>query len=260
MRKWTLLAGAFALVISLPGEALAQTTAVPPVAAPTATGAPATAPTLDEILAKHLATKGGLEKWKGITSQKMTGVAVTQGFELALVVYGQRPNLTRQELTLAVPGQQPQTIVTLFDGTKAWTIDPTRGNTTPQEVSAAENAIAAVQSDFDGVLVDYKAKGYTVTLEAPGTVAGKPAHHLKVARADVPTQHFYLDPVTFVEMKISTEGANASDTELTDYRDVEGVMVPHVIKISQAGAVQAELRITKVEFNLPLDAALFKAR
>ena len=82
-----------------------------------------------------------------------------------------------------------------------------------------------------------------------GKVAGKPAHHLKVTRADLPTQHVYLDPETFVEMRVTTEGPTASETDLSDYKAVEGVMVPHNIKISQNGALVAELRIYKVEFN-----------
>ena len=67
-------------------------------------------------------------------------------------------------------------------------------------------------------------------------MAGKPAHHLKVTRADLPTQHVYLDPETFVEMRVTTEGPTASETDLSDYKTVEGIMVPHNIKISQNGA------------------------
>ena len=46
-----------------------------------APAAPSTIP-IDEIVAKHLATKGGAEKWKASKTQKMTGVAVFQGFQL----------------------------------------------------------------------------------------------------------------------------------------------------------------------------------
>ena len=255
MRKVTILsATALALLVALAPVATAQTVPTAPVAA-----AATPALTVDDIIARNLATKGG-DKWKTIQTQKMTGVASAQGFELAMVVYGKRPNVSRQELTLEIPGQPVVTIVTLFDGTTAWTINPMTGSDVPQQVPAAENAIAKVQSDFDGALVDYKAKGYTVELVATVAVAGKQAHHLKVTRADAPTQHYYLDPDTFVELKVATEGAVASDTELSDYRDIDGIMVPHAIKISQGGMVQAELRILKVEFNVPLDDAMFRVK
>lgn len=253
MRTMTVLsATALALILALAPVAAAQT-------APAAQPTPA-ALTVDDIIARHLATKGGVEKWKTIQTQKLTGVASAQGFELAMTVYGKRPNVSRQELTLEIPGQPVVTIVTLFDGTTAWTINPMTGSDVPQQAPQAENATAKVQSDFDGALFDYKAKGFTVELMDKVAVAGKQAHHIKVTRADVPTQHYYLDPDTFVELKVATEGANASDTELSDYRAVDGILVPHAIKISQGGVVQAELRILKVEFNVPLDDALFRVK
>jgi hypothetical protein len=243
-----------AMATSLAAQAPAQVPAQPT--------APATAQTMsvDEIVAKHLATKGGAEKWKTIQTQKMTGVAVSQGFQLDMTVYAKRPNVSRQELKIQVPGQPLMTIVNLFDGTKAWMINPMTGDPNPQAMPDAETATAKAQSDFDGLLVDYKAKGYTIVMVDQARVAGRPTYHLKVTRSDLPTQHVYIDPETFVEMRVSTEGPTASETDLSDYKAVDGIMVPHNLKISQNGALVAELRINKVEFNLPLDDALFKIK
>ena len=91
-------------------------------------------------------------------------------------------------------------------------------------------------------------------------MAGKQAHRLKVTRKDLPTQHVYLDPDTFVELRITTEGANASETDLSDYKAIDGIMVPHAVKISQGGAVQAELKILTVKFNTAIDDAMFKVK
>jgi outer membrane lipoprotein-sorting protein len=245
---------ALAVIAALATAVAAQT----PV--PAQTPAPASSMPIDEIVAKHLATKGGAEKWKTIQTQKMTGVAVSQGFQLALTVFAKRPNKARQELTVEVPGRPVMTIVNLYDGTKAWTINPLSGDPTPQAMPDAETAIAKAQSDFDGVLVDYKAKGYTVVEVDQARVAGKPTHHLKVTRNDVPAQHIYLDPETFVEVRVSTEGPAASETDLSDYKPIDGIMVPHTIKIWQNGVLQAELRISKVEFNVPMDDSLFKVK
>lgn len=216
--------------------------------------------TVDEIVAKHLATKGGADRWKTVQTQKMTGVALLQGFQLAMTVYARRPNQSRQELTLEAPGQPVVTIVNLFDGDKAWMINPTTGSPAPQAMPEAETATAKAQSDFDGALVDYKAKGYTVALAEPASVASKTAIHLRVTRADLPTQHVYLDPDTFVELRVSIEGPNASDTELGDYKAVDGILVPHSIRIMQGGALQAELRINTVEFNTPMADSLFTVK
>jgi outer membrane lipoprotein-sorting protein len=220
------------------------------------------AQTVDEILAKNYATKGGLEKWKSIQTQKMTGIASAQGFELGMVVYGKRPNLGRQDLTIELPGQAPVTMINVFDGLKAWMINPMSGSDAPQEMSGAEADSVREQSDFDGSLVDYKAKGHTVELVGTETLGTKKVHHLKVTRKGEPIQHYYLDAETGVEIKVATEAGSgpATETELSEYRTVEGVQVPHMIRVMQGGQVQAELRITKVEFNVPLDDALFKIK
>ena len=247
MRKRTVIAlTTLALMVALVSGAAAQT--------------PAAALTVDEIVTKHLATKGGAEKWKTIQSQTMTGVALAQGFELSMTAYAKRPNLSRQELTIELPGQPAVQIVNLFDGTKAWMINPMTGSDAPQEMPGTESATAKAQSDFDGALIDYKAKGFMVELLPSATVAGKQTHHLKVTRKDLPTQHVYLDPDTFVELRITTEGANASETDLSDYKAIDGIMVPHAVKISQGGAVQAELKILTVKFNTAIDDAMFKVK
>ena len=258
MWKRTVFPACALAVIAVMATSLSAQTQAPAQATPP----PATAQTMsvDEIVAKHLATKGGADKWKTIQTQKMTGVAVSQGFQLAMTVYAKRPNVSRQELTIEIPGQPVMTIVNLFDGTKAWMINPMTGNPAPQAMPDAETATAKAQSDFDGVLVDYKTKGYAVVLVDGAKVAGKPAYHLKVTRTDVPTQHVYLDPETFVEMRVSTEGPTASETDLSDYKAVDGIMVAHNLKISQNGALVAELRIAKVEFNLPLEDSLFRIK
>lgn len=118
MRKWIVIAFAtMALVVGFWPKVAAQS-----------------APTVDEIVTKHLATKGGAEKWKTIMNQKLTGVATMQGFELKTTVYARRPNLSRREMTVEIPGQPTTTVVNIFDGKKAWLINPMSGSSAPQIV------------------------------------------------------------------------------------------------------------------------------
>lgn len=224
--------------------------------------APAFAQTVDEIVAKNYATRGGPEKWKSIQTQKMTGTAFGQGAEVGMVIYSKRPNLARQEVTVNIPGQPPIGIVTVFDGTKAFSSNPMSGSDAFSEVTGAEAEAARDQSDFDGALLDYRAKGHTVELIGTEALGGKKAHHLKVTRKGLPAQHYYIDVESGVELKITSEaGAGpATDVELSDYRTVNGVQVPHLMRISQGGAVMGELRIATVEFNVPLADTLFKVR
>jgi hypothetical protein len=247
----------------LAGILLQATATIAQVAQPPAqvgAASPVATPTVDELIAANLATKGGRDTWMAVQSMKMSGVADGPGLTLDFVIYARRPNLARQELTLEVPGQASKTMVSLFDGAKTWQIDPVMGTGQPTELTGPDADAVRDQADFDSSLYDYQARGYTVELLPPVTVAAKQAHHLRVIRKDLPTQHYYLDPVTFVELRITTEGIIASDAELDDYRDVGGILVAHRIKIMQSGMLQVELAVKMVEFNVPLDDALFRVR
>jgi outer membrane lipoprotein-sorting protein len=85
---------------------------------------PASAQTADEIVAKNIAAKGGLEKLHSVQSMKQTGKLTLQGMETTLVIFGKRPNMVRQEMVVA-----GQTNINAFDGTTAWQLMPVMGMT-----------------------------------------------------------------------------------------------------------------------------------
>jgi outer membrane lipoprotein-sorting protein len=217
---------------------------------------------VDDIVAKHYATRGGPEKWKSLQTQKMTGTASGQGAEVGMTVYSKRPNLARQEITIEIPGQGTISMVSVFDGVKAYSSNPMSGSDALTEMGPAEAEAVRDQADWDGALLDYRAKGHTAELIGTETMGGRKAHHLRVSRKSLPTQHFYIDVETGVELKVSTEaGAGpATDAEFSDYRTVNGVQVAHLMRIFSNGTLQGELRVATVEFNVPIDAALFKVR
>lgn len=219
----------------------------------------AAAQTVDEIVALNARAKGS--DWNSIQSMKMTGSAMIQGMEVGMVTYSKRPNLSRQEVTIAMPGMPPMAMTTIFDGQKAWMINPMMGSTEPQEIPDADAAAAASQASFDGPLLNYKEKGHTVELVGPSTVGGKKAHHVKVTTADKTVQHLHIDAETGVELKMVIETpAGAVETEMSDFKAINGVLMPHMMKVMQGGMVAAEMRISKIEFNVPIDDAMFKVK
>jgi hypothetical protein len=48
------------------------------------------------------------------------------------------------------------------------------------------------------------------------------------------------------------------DQEFSDYRDVDGIQVPFMIRTSTNGVLQSEVRVQTVEFNVAMDDALFR--
>ena len=218
------------------------------------------AQTVDEIVAKNLQAKGGAEKWGSVNSVKMTGKIAAQGQEMPLTMYAKRPNLNRQEISL--PDGR---IVQAFDGTTAWVINPLLGTDTPQAVPGGVADMMKNSADFDGALINYKTKGHTIELVGKEKLADKDVYHLKVTMRGGQVQHYFLDAESGLELKTSAEvdlgmgGTKQTlDTEMSNYKPEGGIMLPHTVKQFVNGKPTVEMTVTAVEFNAPVDDAMFR--
>ena len=219
------------------------------------------AQTVDEIVAKNLQAKGGAQKWQSVSTVKMTGTMTGQGREVPMTVYAKRPNLNRHEVVL------PEgTVVQAFDGTTAWGINPRTGSSEPQVFPGEAADMMKNGADFDGALINYKAKGRTIELVGKETLRAKPVYHLKVTMANGHVQDYFVDADSGLEVKTSAQvdldpraggQKQTLETEMSDYRAVEGIMVPHTIKQFMNGKQVVEMSIASVEFNSPIDDAVF---
>jgi outer membrane lipoprotein-sorting protein len=210
----------------------------------------------DDIVSKHLAAKGGLDKLKSVSTIRQTTEMSREGTTMRMVVAAKRPNLARQELTVS-----GQTIVQIFDGTNAWMINPLAGSTEPVALTGPEADLTREQATFDSPLVDYKTRGTTVELVGTEEVGGRRAHHLKVTSKSGQIQHTYIDTETFLESRVMTETPKGTvDQYFSDFRDVDGVKIPFAIKTCVAAMGAIDIKVLKVEINPVLDDALFKVK
>ena len=221
--------------------------------------APAALPTVDEIVAKNLQAKGGAEKWQTIKSVKMTGMMIQQGTEMPMTVYAMRPNFNRQEIT--TPGGK---VIQAYDGTTAWVVNPMMGMDTPQIVPGPAADIARNSADFDGALLNYKAKGNTIELVGKEKLGEKDAYHLKVTTKGGAVQHYLLDAGNGIELKMSAEVDRGRgqkqilSTEMSDYKQIDGVLIPHTVTQTAEGRIVLRWTISSVQFNAVSDDLIFR--
>jgi outer membrane lipoprotein-sorting protein len=213
------------------------------------------AQTLDEIIAKNLKSKGGLDKIRATTSVKMMGKVAADGKDVTMTIWAKRPNLMRREYSI-----DGQSMVNAFDGTTLWM---SAGTAPAQAMPGPQAAYAKQESEFDSVFVDYKEKGHAMEFLGKEKVNGKEAYRLKVQKKGGPPQDYYLDAGTGLEMKISTnvdQGGSPAVivTEMSDYRDVDGRLVPFSTRQLVNGKVMASIALDKVEFNVPVDESVFR--
>jgi hypothetical protein len=221
---------------------------------------PATAPTLDELVAKNIEAKGGAQAVHALQSLRRTGtLLVNQGqIRLAYTQVKKRPLEVRTEATL-----QGMTAVQAYDGKDGWQISPFRGRKEPERMSADDIKSLLEDAEMDGPLVDWKEKGSTIEYLGTEDVDGTQAYKIKVTRKNGDVNFVYLDPDHLLEIRILTQriqqGALVeTETDLGDYEKVNGVFVPTSIEAGAKGdSDKQKIAIDKAEGNVPVDDTTF---
>lgn len=224
-------------------------------------GAQDTELTLDQVIQKHIDAAGGAAKLKAIQTVRATGNASLMGgqMEAPVSMIMKRPNTMRMEISI-----QGQSIVQAFDGTTAWMVNPLMGSSDPQKSNDEDTKTARDNDDFvEGPLVDYKAKGHTVELMGKEDVDGTPAYKIKVTRKTGNVDYTYIDAQTFLTLRSNTKRRQMGqdldiETNLANYKPVNGVMMPFSIEQKNAGKPFMQLTVEKYEVNVPADDSLFK--
>jgi hypothetical protein len=227
----------------------------------------ASAQTVDELVAKHIAARGGYEKLKAIDTIKITRQVGTPFTTVTVVVYKKRPDLVRWEQT---PKGQTAAIPRGINASGAWDIVQGKVVMRPETLAVEGREI---DGDFDGLLVDWQKKGHTVTYEGKAKVGTADTHKLKVTTKGGTIREVYLDATTFLEAQIVGRARlpgmdprtkqhryNDSTFVFGDYRDVNGVKFPFAIDEERTGGgiTQSFATFTeKIEVNVPIDDALF---
>ncbi len=215
---------------------------------------------VDQIAAKNVEAKGGMDKLQAIKTLKRHGKLLIQGgqYRLEYVEMQKRGGMIRDEATL-----QGLTVIQANDGKEGWQINPFQGRKTAERTPPDDNKGLIEDADIDGPLVDYKAKHYQ--LEDAGTedVDGTPAIKLKLTRPGGDITYLYLDPDHYLEIRsvsLRTEHGVPVEmqTDYGDYEQVAGVYFPFSIVSGKKGSTDTQvIEFDKGEANLDIKDAKF---
>lgn len=216
--------------------------------------------TAEELVNKNIEARGGMDKIKAINTIRLTGKQVSPGgFTLLITQENMRPNLVRSTFSL-----QGMTGVQAYDGTNAWQIRPFSGRKDPQLMGEDDMRDLLIDSDFDGQLVDYKAKGNTVEYLGHDTVDGDDALRLKVTLKDGDIIYYYLDPDAFLVIREERQefirgSVREHTSEMGSYKPIAGVMFPFSITAGPKDdpTSWSTITIDKIEVNIPLENSDF---
>jgi hypothetical protein len=218
------------------------------------------AQTAEELVAKNIQAKGGIEKIKAIHSLRMTGKLVQGTLTIQVARDTMAPNLVRQMATI-----QGMTQTQAYDGAGGWQISPFQGRKDPERLGEDDVRDLQDDSDFYGPLVDFEAKGNKIEYLGHDTVDGDDAYRLKVTLKNGDIFYYFLDPDTYLEIRLERQefirgSVRENFSEFGAYKKVNGVYFPFSI---EAGSKQnpgdrAKITIDKMEANVPMSVPEFK--
>jgi hypothetical protein len=247
-----------------------------------------------EIVNKNIAARGGLQPWRSVQSLSMTGRMEAGGNNrITLPMPGRR---TGQQMPEPRPQQQVQlpflmelkrprkmrvelqfngqTALQIFDGNSGWKLRPFLNRREIEPYTAEESKAAAMQSELDGVLIDYAAKGTIVELVGMDKIDGRDTYKLRLKMKNGETTHLWIDAQTFLESKM--EGSprrldgkyHPVEIHFLDFHTVDGLLIPYILETriqsaatvpgtKEADTISEKIIIDKIVVNPPLDDARF---
>lgn len=215
------------------------------------------AQSVDEIIDKHIAALGGKEKLLSLISLKMEGSMNMQGMDISVT------NTIKQQvgsrLDISVPGMGEG--YQILNTSKGWNFMPFQGQSSPEEVPEQDVKLDQTKLDVQGVLVNYKEKGTTVTLEGQEKIDNVACYKLKVTTKNGKTTTLFIDGTTYYRVKsISTiktpEGEQESETTYADFKkNADGFTFPY----SQSNS-RGTIIFSNIETNKPVDEGIFTVK
>jgi len=215
-----------------------------------------------QIVERNVAARGGLQAWGAVATLTLSGQMEAGGkknSELPFVMEMKRPHKSRLEIRF-----QDQTAVQVYDGTQGWKVRPFLGRNEVEPFTSDEAKLAANWAELDGPLVNYASKGTRIKLEGMEAVEGHNAYKLKLTMKGGAERRVWIDATSFLELKIDGD-PRKMDGKLhnvaiycRDYKNENGVTVPHVLETVVEGVKQShKMSIKQVAVNRPLADTLF---
>lgn len=232
-----------AIALALTGAAHAQESAKP------------AALTVEQIMDKSVEALGGRAALEKITSTVMkSSIDVTfAGITATSITYAKAPDKRASVITVEGYGE----IKEGCDGSIAWNDTPEGGL---QEFSGERLLQSKRQAIFQPEL---KWREIYPNAEVKGkeTLNGREAWVLTLVPKSGKPVTEYIDAETFLPVKtvmsvISDQGEYDATTEMSDFRDVQGVKFPFSIRQSTPMG-DLIVKVTEVNHNVPIEDAVF---
>ena len=207
----------------------------------------------EDVINAYLDARGGREALEGVKSLKQVMKASIMGQELEMSVYKMAPG--KLSIVQSVGGQTMSKQV--YNGETGYMEQ--MGQRQDLEGEDLENM--AGEADVFPEL-NYLSDGYTAEVGGVEDVNGEKCYKLTVTDpAESKSTEFYSVDSGLKVREIESQEVNGQAMTITndfsDYKEVNGVLMPHTLKITGAMPMPLEFEVTEVDVNGKFDPAVF---
>lgn len=212
---------------------------------------------LDEVLENYYEVSG-MDALKKVNTMTIKGKILQMGMEMPYTIYSTRSGKNYLEVPI-----QGQLMKRGYNGEVAWMVAPWTGSLDPIELTGVQLKSIRIQADMDGMLYDYKNKGYETVLEGKEDMEGTQVFKIKQTDADEDVYYHYIDAENFVLLKtkgiINVQGSKVEgESVMSNYKMVDGIAVAHSIESRMNGQTQSQIIVEEVILNETVDDSIFE--
>ena len=211
--------------------------------------------TVDEIVNKHVAALGGMDKLNSVKTLVMQRSFSIQGMDI--------PSKTTYILGRGMRSESVvmgNSMIQVIDGTSGWMIRPAMmGGTGDPEDMPAELLKQQLGQADPFPLANYKEKGTTVELVGKEKVDKKDAYHLKVTPKGGQPMDEYLDADTYLLSKVQqTVNGQPGAATFSNYKATDGIQFPGTTEVEAGQMGTLTFTTEKVTVNPSVSEAMLK--
>lgn len=220
---------------------------------------PLTGQSLEEVRSKWIEAQGGEKTLAAIKDSTVTGTMeiIQMGLNANFTVYQKEPNKMRIDIEF-----MGMSITQVFDGEKAWFTNPQTGNI--EEMPETQSREFQRQALGNDSLLHPEKYGITYKLKGKEKINDFEYLILEQTFSDGTVVDIYIDPKTYLTVKTKGRTINSltglpveAETHHSDYRQVEGTIVPHQMTTFYDSQEFQRMTLIKVVYNSGLDDSLF---
>jgi outer membrane lipoprotein-sorting protein len=213
------------------------------------------AQSVEEIVAKHIAARGGVDKLSSIKSVTTENLLNTQFGEFENKMFVVVGKAMRSETKLM--GNE---MIQAFDGATAWVLMPSMmGGSGEPEPAPTEmtNGIASQTDPFP--MLDYATKGTKLELLGTEKIKDKDAFHMKMTSKEGTLSEVWIGVENSLVVKIKAS-QNGQEAELffSNHKETDGVNFPMTMETSNPMAGTITIDTKTVTLNGMIDENMFK--